>query len=127
MKYLLDTHVVIWTAGKPLELSDAVQSIILDPASEKYVSIVSAWEAALKLNNGKLSILGGLTEFYRMIDENGFLQLGVEREYIDKIAELPMIHRDPFDRMLIATALTEGLALVTVDENIRKYNLTTIW
>ncbi|MDR1158008.1 MAG: type II toxin-antitoxin system VapC family toxin [Oscillospiraceae bacterium] len=127
MKYLLDTHVVIWVAANPLELPDNVKSMILDPDLEKYVSIVSAWETAIKLNNGKLNIKGGLLEFYRMVDENGFIQLGVEREYIDNLARLPMIHRDPFDRMLIATALVENLTLITIDENIRKYDVATVW
>ncbi|MDR3332900.1 MAG: type II toxin-antitoxin system VapC family toxin [Synergistaceae bacterium] len=127
MKYLLDTHVVLWSALEPHKLSDAAKSILLDPYAPKYVSIVSAWEVALKLGTHKLTIDGGLVEFFRMTDENGFLSLGVEREYISLLNTLPLIHHDPFDRMLIATARAEDLILITIDENIRKYDVPRIW
>lgn len=127
MKYLLDTHVVLWSTLEPLKLSKTAKSIILDPRALKYVSIVSVWEVAIKLGTHKLSIDGGLPEFCRMIDDNGFSSLGVEREYVKFLSALPSIHRDPFDRMLIVTAQAEGLTLVTSDENIRKYDVPQIW
>jgi PIN domain nuclease of toxin-antitoxin system len=127
MKYLLDTHIVLWANLTPAKLSDTVKSIILNPDAEKYVSIISAWEVTLKMGTGKLRLDEGLPEYYRMIDENGFVQLGVEREYIDSLAGLPMVHRDPFDRMLVATALVENMTLVTIDDNIRKYDIPSVW
>jgi PIN domain nuclease of toxin-antitoxin system len=127
MKYLLDTHIVLWANLTPAKLSDTVKSIILDPDAEKYVSIISAWEVALKMGTGKLCLDEGLPEYYRMIDENGFVQLGVEREYIDSLTGLPMLHRDPFDRLLVATALVENMTLVTIDDNIRKYDIPSVW
>jgi PIN domain nuclease of toxin-antitoxin system len=127
MNYLLDTHVIIWAASNHDELSDTARSIIIDPGSTKYVSIVSVWETAIKLETSKLNIVGGLPEFYRMIDDNGFIQLNIERAYADCLMRLPMIHRDPFDRMLIATAIAEGLTLVTIDGNIQKYDMRQIW
>jgi PIN domain nuclease of toxin-antitoxin system len=127
MKYLLDTHVLLWVAAQTSELSGTVKSIIIDPHALKYVSIVSVWEVANKLGTYRLSINGGLPEFFRMIDDNGFCSLGVEREYFKFLSNLPLIHRDPFDRMLIVTAQAEGLTLVTIDENIQKYDVPQIW
>lgn len=127
MKYLLDTHVILWLAENSHKLSDNAKNVILDYASEKYVSIVSAWEVAIKLGNGKLRIDGGLSEFYRIIDENGFIMLSVEREYLNSLQGLSEHHKDPFDRILITTAIIENLTLITVDENIKKYDLPVLW
>ena len=91
------------------------------------MSIASAWEVAIKLGTQKLSLEGGLSEFFRMIDDNGLIMLGVEREYLDRLHELPLWHKDPFDRLIISTANTENLTLVTVDENIQKYDVSWLW
>ena len=127
MKYLLDTHVVLWAAENSYLLSDRAKTAILDVSSEKFVSITSAWEVAIKLGTSKLQLDGGLPEFFRMIDENGFLTLPVEREYLQLIPDLLAYHKDPFDRLLIATAITEGMTLITIDENIQKYNVLWLW
>ena len=127
MKYLLDTHVVLWLAYNSPMLSKKAKQIILEPSNEKYVSIVSAWEVAIKLTTKKLEIIGGISEFYRMIDENGFINTSVEREYLNNIGNLPEHHKDPFDRLLLATAIAENLTLITIDENIQKYDVPWIW
>ena len=125
--YLLDTHAVLWVAANSPMLSRAAKSAILDESAEKYVSIVSAWEVAIKLGSGKLRLDGGLPEFFRMIDDNGFLELEVDRKYLGQIARLPDRHRDPFDRLLVATAITEGLTLLTADRNIHEYDVAWVW
>jgi len=127
MKYLLDTHVVLWAAENSPLLTDKAKTAILDRRAEKYVSIVSAWEVAIKLGTHKLRLDGGLPEFFRMIDDNGFIPLSVEREYLQIIPHLPYHHKDPFDRLLVATAMTENMTLVTVDDNIHRYNVAWIW
>jgi len=127
MKYLLDTHVVLWLAANSPLLSDKAKAVILDPAAEKCVSIASAWEVAIKLGTGKLQLTGGLSEFYRMVDDNGFLMLAVEREYLQQISTLPDYHRDPFDRLLLATAIAEELTIITADENIHRYAVPSLW
>ncbi|MDR2971027.1 MAG: type II toxin-antitoxin system VapC family toxin [Bacteroidales bacterium] len=127
MKYLLDTHVVLWVAENSPLLSDNAKAIILDKSAEKFVSIASAWEVAIKLGTKKLHLDGGLPEFFRMIDENGFVLLSVEREYLLQIAQLPDHHKDPFDRMILATGIIEGMTLVTIDENIHKYKAPILW
>ena len=127
MKYLLDTHVILWLAVNSPLLTDRVKAAILDEHTEKYVSIVSAWEAAIKLGTKKLHLEGGLPEFFRIIDDNGFITLSIEREYLRLIPRLPDYHKDPFDRLLVATAITEGMTLITVDENIHRYEAVCLW
>lgn len=108
-------------------MSEKAKQAFLSKTAEKYISIASAWEVAIKLGTQKLSLEGGLTEFFRMIDENGLIILGIEREYLNRVRELPLIHRDPFDRLIISTAMTENLTLVSVDENIQKYGVSWVW
>ena len=127
MKYLLDTHVVLWAAENSPMLSNKAKTAILDVKTEKYVSIVSAWEVAIKLGSGKLHLEGGLLEFFRIIDDNGFHELSVEREYLELISSLPDHHKDPFDRMLVATVLAEDMTLITADENIHRYGAPCLW
>ena len=127
MKYLLDTHVVLWMAENSPWLSDRAKQGILDNGSEKYVSIVSAWEVAIKLGTQKLRLEGGLTEFFRIVDDNGLIVLGLEREYLHAIQDLPFFHGDPFDRLLVATAVSEKMTLVSIDENIQKYAVSRLW
>ena len=127
MKYLLDTHVVLWLAENSPLLSEKAKTVILDESTEKYVSIASVWEIAIKLGNRKLQLDGGLPEFFRMIDDNGFVTLPVERKYLQLIPDLSEHHKDPFDRLLIATAITEDMTLITIDENIQKYDLLWLW
>ena len=127
MKYLLDTHVVLWVAENSSNLSAKVKDVVLDVSATKYVSIVSAWEIAIKFGTKKLELIGGLPEFFRMIDDNGFFTLSVERDYLRQISTLPDYHKDPFDRLLISTAIVEDLTLVTIDESIHKYDVRWIW
>ena len=126
-KYLLDTHVLLWSAENSPLLSAAAKGAVTDKDSEKYVSLVSAWEVTIKLGTGKLRFTGGLPGFLRMIEEKGFYILTLEQEYFLQIPSLPDYHKDPFDRMLIATAIAENMTLVTADENIHKYNVSWVW
>jgi PIN domain nuclease of toxin-antitoxin system len=127
VKYLLDTHVVLWVAENSQLLSGKAKAAVLDENAEKFISIASVWEVAIKLGTKKLHLDGGLPEFFRMIDDNGFISLSIEREYLLQIAQLPDFHKDPFDRLLLATAIVEGMTLVTIDDNIHKYNASILW
>ena len=127
MKYLLDTHVVLWIAENSPLLSDRAKKVILDEDTEKFISIASAWEVAIKLGNKKLQLDGGLLEFFRMVDTNGFFTLPVDRKYLRLIPHLSEYHKDPFDRLLVATAITEEMTIITIDENIQKYNVLWLW
>jgi PIN domain nuclease of toxin-antitoxin system len=127
MKYLLDTHTVLWFFDLVDKLSENVLKAIVDPVNEKYVSIVSAWELAIKISLGKLAFDGGVGNFFNVIAENGFILLPVKENHIKQIEMLPFIHRDPFDRILIASAMSENMSLITADVNIHQYNVTWFW
>ncbi|MDR0499509.1 MAG: type II toxin-antitoxin system VapC family toxin [Holophagales bacterium] len=128
IKVLLDTHVVLWIAENSTMLSNKVKNIVLDKTAEKYVSIASALEVAIKLGTKKLRIDGGLLEFFRIIDENGFLMLSIEKNYLHQLSVLPDYHKDPFDRLILATAIVEEMSIITAaDENFHKYNVSLLW
>jgi len=127
MQYLLDTHVALWFFEEPERLSETVFRTILDPANAKYVSIASAWELAIKIGTGKLTFEGGIDCFFNTIDENGFGLLPITEEHVKQLETLPLLHRDPFDRILVASAIAEGMHLITADANIRLYVVDSIW
>ncbi|MCL2046956.1 MAG: type II toxin-antitoxin system VapC family toxin [Oscillospiraceae bacterium] len=127
MKLLLDTHVVLWFAENSSNLSDNAYKAIMQNDAENYVSIASAWEIAIKLGTGKLDLMGGLPEFFRIIDTNGFIMLSIERKYLLQMHTLPHYHKDPFDRLIIATAMIEDMTLITIDNNIYQYGLSYLW
>ncbi|MCL1823695.1 MAG: type II toxin-antitoxin system VapC family toxin [Oscillospiraceae bacterium] len=127
MKYLLDTHTALWSLYDKQKLSGKAKSIISNISFPLYISIVSAWEIAIKLNIGKLNLTGGSSYFLEKMNENGVRLLGLESSYIKQVEDLPLIHRDPFDRLLIATAIVENMTILTADENIHQYNIPYIW
>ena len=127
MRYLLDTHVVLWVATNASMLSTKARDVLSDRDNEFFISIASAWEVAIKLGTNKLQLTGGLPEFYRIVSENGLIILPIERKYIEQIPDLPDYHKDPFDRMIIATAIAEDMTLITVDENIHMYKVPLLW
>ena len=91
------------------------------------MSIVSAWEVAIKVSIDKLVFEGGSEAFLAAIEANNIDLLGIDSEYIKVVEKLPFIHRDPFDRIIIASALAEGFTIITDDDNIKKYNVLWIW
>ena len=128
MKYLLDTHAFLWYFEDSHRLSETAANIIEDTNVQKYVSIASLWEFAIKYSIEKLQFDGGLTHLWEMISQNRFIILPITQSYLLHITEnLPFIHRDPFDRLLVATAKTDGMTILTADENIQKYDVPWIW
>ena len=121
MKYLLDTHMILWLAENSPRLSDTAKAIILDEANEKYVSIASCWEVSIKLSLNKLDLDGGTREFFHIIRENGLKVLHVEEDYLVSLEALPFHHRDPFDRLIVATATSENFVLLTDDSQLLSY------
>jgi len=126
-KYLIDTHVLIWVAENSSNLSVEAKRIILDKTNPIYVSVCSFWEIAIKLGTGKIKIDGGLSEIERLSDENEFILLPIKREHFHLLPNMPFHHKDPFDRLLIASAITEDMTLITDDDNIKKYNSKVLW
>ena len=89
--------------------------------------MVSAWELAIKIRIEKITFNGGVERFFYKIDDSDIRLLPIRRAHIIALETLPLLHRDPFDRLLISTAIAENLTLVTADENIHKYDVPWIW
>ncbi len=118
-RLLLDTHTFIWWRTAQLRLGADAQQAIAE-AETVYVSMVSAWETTIKVSIGKLRLDA---PFEEGVTESGFRPLPIAFRHLDRLATLPFIHRDPFDRMLIAQALADGLTIVTDDRRIARYEV----
>jgi PIN domain nuclease of toxin-antitoxin system len=118
LRLLLDTHIFLWWRADAPELPTAARSAVLDPANEIFVSAAVGWEIAIKRALGRLDFDGRVTD---AVKEEGFSPLPIQLPHTDEVARLPEIHRDPFDRLLIAQARVESLTLLTVDPDVRKY------
>lgn len=123
MKLLLDTHVVLWWLDDPTLIAEPARDAIAEPANEVFVSAVVAWEIAIKRGLGKLTAPADLIQ---AIQACGFQELPVTAPHALATESLPLHHRDPFDRMLIAQAKCEGAAIVSRDANIPLYGVATI-
>lgn len=119
MRLLLDTHALLWFCEGNAALTSAARSALEDRANERYVSHVSAWETAIKLALGKLTILVPYEDLFPgVLLPNGFVMLPSDLSHYRTLLQLPLHHRDPFDRLLVAQAKTEGLTLVSGDANL---------
>ena len=127
MKYLLDTHAAKWALDDVAKLSNKVKDILGDTSLHLCVSLACAWEIAIKIGIGKLNFEGGSAVFIDKLSQFGVEILHVEGAHIAGVEKLPLLHRDPFDRILISTAIVEGMTIITADENIQKYDVPWIW
>jgi len=119
MRLLLDTHIYLWSLNDDKKLSTAARALILD-ATEVYVSSISIWEASIKAKLGKLDVdINALTT---AITESGFLELPLNVRHVNEVHQLPNFHKDPFDRILIAQAISEPLRFLTADEKLKEYS-----
>jgi PIN domain nuclease of toxin-antitoxin system len=127
MRILLDTHALIWYSEASPKLSATALEII-DNADERYISLASVWEMQIKVVLQRLDLRASLPLMIQTeCEQNDFRLLPITSDNIYRLEHLPHIHRDPFDRMLIAQAQHEHLTLVTADENIPKYAVQTAW
>jgi PIN domain nuclease of toxin-antitoxin system len=118
MRLLLDTHVFLWSVTDDRKLTKAARKLILD-ADDVFISSASIWEASIKAGLGKLDV--DVTQLVSEIETSGFSELPVRAVHAAMVRDLPDIHRDPFDRLLVAQALSEPLRLVTSDGHLSKY------
>ena len=124
MKLLLDTHIFLWAVSDPARLSQPVLSVIKDTRNQVLVSIASAWEMSIKARTGKLTIRGSASGFVqRQLARHGMELLGIELRHLERLEKLPLHHRDPFDRLLVAQCMEEGAVLVSVDPQLKRYDL----
>jgi PIN domain nuclease of toxin-antitoxin system len=119
MRLLLDTHIFLWCVKNDRRLSKIVRSKILQ-ATEVYISSASIWEATMKIKLKKLD--ADIEKLVEAIDESGFLELPITARHAIAVNHLPDIHRDPFDRILIAQAISEPLTFLTADTLLRNYS-----
>ena len=128
MRLLLDTCTFLWVVGGAKELSSRAREALADPANEVFLSAASAWEIAIKHRLGKLPLPAAPDEFVpTQRTAHGIEPLAVEEESALHVAKLPDLHRDPFDRMIVAQALVGGLLVLTPDDPIRQYPVRTLW
>lgn len=123
MKFLLDTHVFIWWLSSDKKLKKSWQKLMSDARNLVFVSVVSAWEMSVKLKLGKLRLKKSLEECFKGRD---FEILDISLDHVFSFNRLPLKHKDPFDRMLVAQAKTEGCILVTDDQKIKRYKIRVV-
>jgi PIN domain nuclease of toxin-antitoxin system len=125
---LLDTNAFLfWIAGGT-DLSPAARSFIRKPGNEIWVSLVTAWELAIKSNQGKIKLASPVARFMKQhVESNGFRLMGIELDDVAGVETLPLHHRDPFDRLLVAQAANRKLPVVTSDGAFSAYSIKRIW
>ncbi len=125
---LLDTNAFLfWIAGGT-ELSESARAFISKPGNEIWVSLVTAWELAIKSNQGKIKLASPVTRFMsQQVESNGFRLMGIELDDVASVETLPLHHRDPFDRLLIVQAANRKLPVVTSDSAFSAYSIKRIW
>ena len=121
MKLLLDTHLLLWAAGHPDRLSERVRSLIKDPENELLFSAASLWEIVIKNELGRDDFRVDARVLRRGLLDNGYNELPVVSDHVVAVESLPAIHKDPFDRILVAQATVEGITLVSADPWVAKY------
>ena len=127
MRLLLDTHAYIWFGLDDGRLSTKARSAISSSDNEVFVSAASTWEMAIKSALGKLEIQGSLEANLQEAQKLGFIQLPIYWKHTQASAALPLLHNDPFDRLLAAQSKTENLSLVSLDPIFKKYGVKTLW
>lgn len=128
MRLLLDTHTFLWLAADAPELSETARAAFLDPANELRLSLASVWEIAIKVSLGKLRLRTTLDALVRDgMGQRGLSLLPIELAHVLRVRELPFHHRDPFDRLLIAQAESEGLAILGRDPAFDPYGVPRVW
>ena len=128
MKLLLDTHTFLWFCQDDPLLSASAKTLIEDPANQKFVSIASCWEIAIKVGLGKLKLgESSVTYFPNALSRTGFDLLAIALPHATGVEGLPLHHKDPFDRLLISQALLDGLSIVSVDSQLDAYGVRRVW
>jgi len=121
VNYLLDTHLLVWTAHEPERLSQVASELIADPGNALYFSVIGIWEVAIKQSLGRASFTVDAPILRRGLLSNGFRELPLTSAHALEILHLPPIHQDPFDRILVAQAISEDITLLTTDSMVARY------
>ncbi|WP_144635461.1 type II toxin-antitoxin system VapC family toxin [Bordetella genomosp. 13] len=121
MRLLLDTHLLLWAAGQPDRLPKTARAMLEDPAHQLYFSAASIWEVAIKSGLGRADFQVDARAFRRALADNGYEELPIISAHAAAVAGLPPLHKNPFDRMLVAQASIEGITLLTSDAAVAAY------
>jgi PIN domain nuclease of toxin-antitoxin system len=127
VKLLLDSHVVIWWLREPKLLSARAAQLIEDTSNLVMVSAVTGWEIAIKENVGKSDWLPSLTDLPSLVAAEGFFEVSVSMEHCIRAGLLPLHHRDPFDRLLVAQAQSLNVPIISADSTLDNYDIKRIW
>lgn len=123
MRYLVDTHILLWWTRSDKRLKTELIDVLKNPSNQIYASVVSGIEIAIKMKSGKIRLKSTLSEVFK---KSGFRVLDVNLSHAQMLTKLPVLHKDPFDRILIAQARVEKLILITTDAKIKKYKVKTL-
>ncbi len=121
MKLLLDTHLLLWAAGEPRRLSKQARALIDNPDNELLFSAASLWEVAIKRGLGREDFKVDARLLRRGLLDNEYRELPIISDHVVATESLPLLHRDPFDRILVAQATVEGITLLTIDSLVSQY------
>ncbi len=121
MKFLLDTHILLWAVGSPEKLSQQAKSIIEETENELFFSAASLWEISIKTGLGRPDFKVDARVLRRALIDNGYQELNITGLHSVSVEDLPAIHKDPFDRILLSQATAEGFTLLTSDKTIAQY------
>jgi PIN domain nuclease of toxin-antitoxin system len=121
VKYLLDTHLLLWAAGAPERLPAQARALLESPEHELVFSAASLWEVAIKSGLGRDDFKVDASALRRGLVDNGYVELPITGDHAVAVAALPDLHRDPFDRLLVAQAQVEGITLLTCDPQVAAY------
>lgn len=127
MSYLIDTHTLLWYFKGDSQLSIKAKDILEDEKKDKYVSIVSIWEIAVKLTIEKIQLYYPFSDIVHKLSFEKIGILNVSFKHTQQIISLPLHHRDPFDRMIIAQSITEDLTIISKDKNFSLYPIKLLW
>lgn len=127
MRYLVDTHALIWYLESNPMLSETARLTLDNNNNRCFISMASLWEMAIKVGLGRLELSTDFKKMEKLITGFHFEILAIEFEHVSVLSELPLHHNDPFDRIIIAQSSFEELTLITRDEKIRSYNIQTLW
>ena len=125
--YLIDTHALIWFLVGQADLSQRARSVIESPAQRRFASVVSLWEIQILRGLGRIKTDWAFMDWVEPLAVHQIEILPLSVGHLDKLGELPMLHRDPFDRLLVAQALSEELVFVSRDKVIERYGVPTAW
>jgi PIN domain nuclease of toxin-antitoxin system len=128
MKLLLDTHTLIWAADDPARIPAAAMTLLANASNERLVSIASLWEISIKVGLGRLPLSLPFRPWIdKAIADLGLVVLPITLDHAERQAGLPWHHRDPFDRLLVAQSLVEGIPLVSVEVLFDQYGVSRVW